>query len=108
MDDIQELLDEIEDELHQELEVTEESRDKAQQAVERSFTISTPVRRVYERYRDGNDKKRQELFDDKRLRFLNKARNDPGANKNRRRFMQYLNLGANSKASKARTAAREG
>jgi hypothetical protein len=56
MDDIQELLDEIEDELHQELEVTEDSRDKAQQAVERSLTISTPVRRFYERYRDGNDK----------------------------------------------------
>ncbi len=58
MDDIQELLDEIEDELHQELEVTEESRDKAQQAVERSLTISTPVRGFYERYRDGNDEKR--------------------------------------------------
>ena len=108
MDDIQELLDEIEDELHQELEVTEESRDKAQQAVERSLTISTPVRRFYERYRDGNDEKRQELYDDWRLRFLNRARNDPGANKIRRRFMQYLNLGANSRASKARTVAREG
>ncbi len=47
MDDIQELLDEIEDELHQELEVIEESRDKAQQAVERSLTILTPVRRFY-------------------------------------------------------------
>jgi truncated hemoglobin YjbI len=108
MDDIQDLLDEIEDELHQELEVTEVSHDKAQQAVERSLTISTPVRRFYERYRDGNDEKRQELFDDWRLRFLNRARNDPGANKIRRRFMQYLNLGANSRVSKARTAAREG
>jgi len=63
MDDIQDLLDEIEDELHQELEVTEVSRDKAQQAVERSLTISTPVRRFYERCRDGNDDKRQELLD---------------------------------------------
>ena len=57
MDDIQVLLDKIEDELHQEHEVTEESRDKAQHAVERSLTISTPVRRFYERYRDGNDEK---------------------------------------------------
>jgi hypothetical protein len=104
--DIQELLDELKDELHQELEVTKENRDKAQQAVERSLTISTPV--FYERYRDGNDKKRQELFDDWRLRLLNRARKNPGANKIRRRFMQYLNLGASSRASKARTAAREG
>ena len=43
MDDIQDLLDEVEDELHRELEVTGASRDKAQQAVERSLTISTPV-----------------------------------------------------------------
>ncbi len=57
MDDIQELLDKIEDELHQELEVNEESCDKAQQAVERSLTISTLVRRFYERYRDGDDEK---------------------------------------------------
>ncbi len=57
MDDIQGLLDEIENELHQELEGTEVSRDKAQQAVERSLTISTPVRRFYERYRESNDEK---------------------------------------------------
>jgi hypothetical protein len=62
--DVQELLNEIEDELHQELEVTEESRDKVQLAVERSLTISTPTRRFYERYHDGNDQKRQELFGD--------------------------------------------
>ena len=55
MNDIQELLDEIEDEFNQDLEVTEESRDKAQQAVERSLTLSTHVRRFYERYHDGND-----------------------------------------------------
>jgi len=57
MDDIQELLDEIEDELYQYLEVNEESRDKAHQAIERSLTLSTSVRRFYERYRDGNDAK---------------------------------------------------
>ena len=77
--DIQELLDEIEDELNQEMEVTEESRGKAQQAVERSLTLSTPVRRFYERYRDGDDDKRLALLDDWRLRFLNRARGDPGA-----------------------------
>jgi hypothetical protein len=94
--------------LNQELEVNEASRDKAQQAVERSLTLSTLVRRFYERYRDGNEDKRQEVIDDWRLRFLNRDRNDPGAKKIRRRFMQYLNLGANSGASKARTAAHEG
>ena len=81
MDDIQELLDEIEDELHQELEVTEESRDKAQQAVKKYLTISISVRRFHKRYRDGNDEKRQELFDDWRLKFLSRARNDHVANK---------------------------
>jgi hypothetical protein len=106
--DIQGFLDAIEDELNQELEVTEESRGKAQQAVERSMTLSTPVRRFYERYRDGNNDKRLELFDDWRLRFLNRARGDPGAKAIRRRFMQYLRLGANSRSSAARTAAREG
>ncbi len=88
MDDIKELLNEIEDELPQKSEVTEKSRDKAQQAVERSPTISTPVRRFYERYRDNNDAKRQEFFDDWRLRLLNRARNNPGANKIRQHFMQ--------------------
>ena len=42
--DIQDFLDAIEDELNQELEVTEETRGKAQHAVERSMTLSTPVR----------------------------------------------------------------
>ena len=40
---MQELLDEIQNEPHQELEVNEQNRDKAQQDVERSLTISTPV-----------------------------------------------------------------
>ena len=58
MDDIQELLEvEIEDEQYQELELMEESRDKAQQSIERSLTISTPVRRFYGRYRDANEDK---------------------------------------------------
>ena len=52
--------------------------------------------------------KRQELFDDWRLRFLNWAKNDPGGKRIRRYFMQYLRLGANYRSTAARTAARQG
>ena len=93
--DIQDLLDEIENELTQEFEVNDQTRNRVRQAVERQLTLSTHVRRFYERYRDGNEKKRQELFDDWRLRFLYRVKNDSGAKRIRRRFMQYLRLGAN-------------
>jgi hypothetical protein len=106
--DIQEFSDAIEDEVNQELEVTEESRGKVQQALDRSMTLSTPVRLFYERYRDGNKDKRLELFDDWLLRFLNRARGDSRADTIRRRFMQYLRLGASSRSSTARMAACEG
>ena len=106
--DIQDLLDEIENELTQEFKVNDQSRNRARQAVERSLTLSTPVRRFYERYRDKNNEKRQELFDDWRLIILNRAKNDPGAKIIRRRFMQYLRLGANYRSTAARTAARQG
>jgi len=88
--DIRDLLDEIENELTQEFEVDDQNRNCTRQAVERSLTLSTPVRRFYERYCDGNDDKRQLAisdFDDWRLRFLNRAKNDPGAKRIRRRFM---------------------
>ena len=76
------MLDEIENELTQEFEFNDQSQIRARQAIERSLTLSTPVRRFYERYRDGNDEKIQELFDDWRLRFLNRAKNDPEAKNN--------------------------
>ena len=97
--DIQDLLHVIENELNQEFEVNDQSQNRARQAVERSLTLSTPVRRFYEWYRDGNDKKRQELFDDWLLRFLNSANNDLGAKRIRLPFMQYLRLGANYRSA---------
>ncbi len=63
--------------LPNECEVNDQIRNRARQAVGRSLTLSTPVRRLYERYRVENDNKRQEFFDNWRLRFLNRAKNDP-------------------------------
>ncbi len=60
--DIRDLLDEIENELTQELSVNDQNRNRARQAVERSLTLSTPVRRFYERYRDGKDLKKTRAF----------------------------------------------
>ena len=105
-----ELVEKIENDLAPDLRdnVTEVGRNRARAAVERSLTTSTPARRFYEKYNDGDDDERRAMFEDWKLRFLKRARGDPGAHKIRRRFMQYLRLGANSRSSRARTAARQG
>ena len=104
-----ELLDEIENDLTPEIRanVTENVRARARAAVNRSLTTSTPARRFYEQYQEADDDARRVLFNDWKLRFLNRASGDPGADKTRRRFMQYLSLGANSRSTRAREAARQ-
>ena len=103
--DTEEILEKIEDELG--VDADEWSRGRARMAIQNSYLKVTPARRFYERYNDAEDEERQRLFDDWRVRFLTRASGNPNDAKVRRRFKQYLRLGANSRSTRARKAARQ-
>ena len=103
--DTEQILEQIEDELG--VDADEWARGKARRAIENSFAKVSPSRRFYERYNEAEPEERTRLFDDWRVRYINRASGNPNNAKVRRRFMQYLRLGANSRSTRARKAARQ-